>query len=149
MELSRWHVLEYAEFISSPRCSHAALTEFARKTLLQQLHLTVLCHGNATPAEALQLVEGAAKALGSEALPRSQRPAPRLLQLPAGVEVHLRLHESLCSDSERALHNADELNSAVELMLQAGIDERPRSMLVELLAQVGRTGGEWGHSGVA
>jgi secreted Zn-dependent insulinase-like peptidase len=140
LEMSRWHLLEYVQSISSSRCSHAALEAFARHALLGQVHLTALCHGSVTPADATKLIEDAARALGGEPLAPSQVPAQRLLQLPAAVEVHLRLHASLCGELERSLINQAETNSAVEFTLQAGVqagtDGRLRSMRVELLSQI-------------
>ena len=136
LELSRWHILEYVDYIGSAACTHAALVEFGRKALLERVHIVTLCHGNAGPDEALKLVEEAAEALGSRPLARSQLPTPRLLQLPTGTEVVLRTHPSLCSEAHQALLNTEERNSAIELTLQAGIDERPATLMVELLAQM-------------
>jgi len=136
LEISRWHLLEYIDFISSDECSHEHLRKFVSSVLLTHIHMSVLCHGNTDEAQALRLVNEAATALGSRALSLSQLPKPRCLKLPSDVEVVLRWHPSLFSAHHLPLLNADERNSAIELTLQAGLDERPASMYVELLAQI-------------
>jgi len=135
LEMTRWHMLEYVDFMASARCTLPALQEFARQAL-QRTHLRALCHGNTSAAEASAIIDAAATALGGHPLSRSQIPTPRLLQLPSGVEVHLRLHPSLYTEQEAAMLNANETNAAVELMLQAGPDEQPRTAVVELLASL-------------
>jgi len=135
LEMQRWHILEYVEFIASDDCSHANLATFA-STLLEKIHMNVLCHGNTSMAEAAKLVEQCAAALGSSPLRSSQRPCLRLLRLPDDIEVVLRLHPSLCGDAERKLINTAETNSAVEVTLQAGMDRRPDTVLLELMTQI-------------
>ena len=53
LELSRWHLLEYIDFITSTDCAHAALAAFGKQQLLHQVHFAVLCHGNTTADQAL------------------------------------------------------------------------------------------------
>ena len=48
----------------------------------------------------------------------------------------LRQHASLVEPLHREHANPDDTNSAVEVYLQVGRDVRPRSMLLELAAQV-------------
>ena len=110
IELSRWHLLEYISFISSPQCTHEALCAFARGSLLSSLHMSVFMHGNASEATSLSLIADAAATLGALPLRLSQLPAPRVLQLPEGVEVMLRLHPSLCSPEHLAMTNKDEVS---------------------------------------
>ena len=180
-------------------CTHAALLDFSRGSLLKATHMEALCHGNMSTAQAKQLIEDAAKSLGSKPLGISQLPVPRLLMLPDDAEVRpraptaqrptaqrphgaapprrspptaqpptapspdpsaacvrgapslharaaprarappqvvLRLHPSLHSEEHQPLLNLDERNSAIELTLQAGVDARPDTIIVELLAQV-------------
>ena len=135
LEMSRWHMLEYIEYVGSDACSHASLAAFTPR-LLERIYMNVLCHGNTSQAEAKALVEQAAEVLKSGPLRTSQRPMLRLLQLPADVEVVLRLHPSLYSDSERSLLNTADTNSAVEFTLQAGLDKRPDTITLELLVQI-------------
>ena len=138
LELPRWHVSEYLAFASNAAaCSHAALVAFARPggALLAQTFAEALWHGNTSAADAADATRGALAALHGAPLPLSQRPAPRLLQLPVGVEVVVRQHASLLG-AESARHaNPDETNSAVEVYLQIGPDARPGSLLLELLAR--------------
>ena len=47
----------------------------------------------------------------------------------------LRSHPSTAPPLQKQHSNADESNSAVEVYLQVGIDERPRTMVLELVAQ--------------
>ena len=136
LELSRWHLLEYIDFITSTDCAHAALAAFGKQQLLHQVHFAVLCHGNTDEPHARSLVEEAASALGGRALGLSQLPVPRLLQLPQNAELICRLHPSGFAPRHQPLLNADERNSAVELTLQAGLDERPASLYLELLTQI-------------
>jgi secreted Zn-dependent insulinase-like peptidase len=98
--------------------------------------VNVFCHGNTSTAQAKEMIEEAAKALGSAPLNLSQLPAPRLLQLPENVEVVLRLHPSLYTPEQLSLFNADEPNSAVEVSLQAELDARPQTLIVELLCHI-------------
>jgi len=58
------------------------------------------------------------------------------MQLPAGKEVILRQHPSCSHELHLRHHNADDANSAVEVYLQAGMDVRPTSVIVELIAQI-------------
>ena len=120
------HVSEYLAFAcDAAACSHAALVAFARPggALLAQTFAEALWHGNTTAADAAAATRGALGALRGAPLPPSQRPAPRLLRLPAGVEVVVRQHASLLG-AESARHaNPDESNSAVEVYLQ--VDSPP------------------------
>ena len=138
LELPRWHVSEYLSFTSdATACSHAALVAFARPggALLAQTFAEALWHGNTSAADAADATRSALAALRGAPLPPSQRPAPRLLQLPAGVEGVVRQHASLLG-AECARHaNPEETNSAVEVYLQLGPDARPGSLLLELLAR--------------
>ena len=136
LEMTRWHLLEYIDFISSDECNHTNLTTFVSTILLKSIHMSVLSHGNTSEHHALELIDDAAKALGSKPLGLSQLPIARLLQLPADVEVICRLHPSLFTEAHLPLLNADERNSAIELTLQAGLEERPDSLCVEMLAQI-------------
>ena len=136
LELARWHLLEYIDFIQSDECSHESLRGFVSTVLLKQVHMSVLCHGNTGRAQSLALVDEAAQALGSKALGLSQLPTPRLLQLPADVEVVYRLHPSVFAAHHLSLLNMEERNSAIELTLQGGLDERPASMYLEFLTQI-------------
>jgi hypothetical protein len=52
------------------------------------------------------------------------------------TSVLLRQHASLVEPLHRQHANPDDTNSAVEIYLQVGRDVRPRSMLLELAAQV-------------
>jgi len=136
LELSRWHLLEYLDFIGSAECCHDALAAFARGALLKKIHMSVLCHGNTDAEQAAELIESSARILGSKPLNLSQLPTPRLLRLPDNVEVIYRIHPSLFEPHHAALMNTEERNSAIELTLQADLEKRPDSMLVELLAQM-------------
>jgi insulysin len=100
------------------------------------VHMKVLCHGNTSAEQAARLIEEAATALGSRPLARSQMPVPRLLQLPADVEVVLRLHPSLYPAEAQPLLNLDDKNSAIELQIQCGVDRRPGTMSLELLCHI-------------
>ena len=134
--MTRWHLLEYIDFISSDECNHTNLRTFVTTILLKSIHMSVLSHGNTSEEHALQLIDDAATTLGSRPLGLSQLPTPRLLQLPADVEVICRLHPSLFKEHHLPLLNADERNSGLELTLQAALEERPDSLCVEMLAQI-------------
>ena len=82
LEMNRWHIFEYIDFMGSDECTHEALDTFARRVLLKHVHMSVLCHGNIDAAGATALVEEAATALGSRPLGLSQVPTPRLLHTP-------------------------------------------------------------------
>lgn len=136
LEMTRWHILNYVEILnSSDKCSHEGLMRFAPQ-LLAAIRIVVLVHGNTSRAEAAHLVHEGLRALGSGPLHTSQLPALRLLQLPANVEVILRLHPSIAGEAERGLFNLSETNSAIELTLQAGMDQRPLTVQIELLCQI-------------
>ena len=115
--------------------THAALCAFAPE-LLRQLRLQVLCQGIVSAAEAREMLEAASATLGAQPLFASQQPAPRCAELPTGVEVWVRQHPSRQSALQAKHANPNDTNSAIEVYLQVGIDERPRSMCVELLAQI-------------
>ena len=50
--------------------------------------------------------------------------------------MHLRLHRDHASPDEQQLLNPADENSAVDFTLQAGVDERPLTMIIELLCSV-------------
>ena len=135
LDLRRWHIIEYCDFMGSDECTHAELCDFSRR-MLKRVHMQVLSHGNTSASQALELVETAAAALGGAPLGQSQLPAPRLLQLPADVDVVLRYHRSLFAPHHQPLFNEDERNSATVLILQAGVDVRPNNLYLQLLAQI-------------
>jgi len=134
LHMNRWHIFEYLDYISSDACSHESLLRFS-SGLLDRVHMMALCHGNLSKADALKLVNDAAATLNKDPLQPSQRPALRLLQLPADVEVVCRLHASLCTPSQKAYLSADDPNSAVDLILQAGVEQGPDTAICELLGQ--------------
>ncbi|KAL1511204.1 hypothetical protein AB1Y20_006018 [Prymnesium parvum] len=134
LEESRWHILEYLSFSMRDECNYAAVCDFARTQLLKQVHLKVLLHGNADADQARAFVETAQRTLGSAEL--HQLPSLRLLQLREGEEVILRQHPSLLEELQAKHSNDQEVNSATEVYLQVGVDERPNSVLVEMAAQV-------------
>ena len=136
LELNKWHILEYLEYArDEAQLTHAALVGFARGPLLSHARVNALCHGNTSAAHAEATMRDGLAALGCGALFDSQLPAQRLLQLPLG-SVTLRAHPSLFEPLQRENANVDDTNSAVEVYLQLGRDRRPRSMLLELAAQV-------------
>jgi hypothetical protein len=85
------------------------------------------------------MVATACTAFGSEPLGPSERDEVdsllRAVQLPEGVEVWVRQHGSSLHELQREHANTDDTNSAIELLLQLGVDERPRTMMVEMLEQ--------------
>ena len=74
-------MLEYCDCMASNTCSHASLVDFGRHRLLQQMHLTILAHGNTGAEEALALAQESERRLGGGLLLRSQMPTLRLLQV--------------------------------------------------------------------
>ena len=137
LELSRWYIGDYLEYTQSAALTHEAYVSFVRTQLLEMVHLQALCHGNVGAADARTWFADALAALPAAARPLrpSQRPAHRALELPEGSEVVLRSHPSTAPPLQKQHSNADESNSAVEVYLQVGIDERPRTMVLELVAQ--------------
>mmetsp|Transcript_5507 Transcript_5507/g.14382 ORF Transcript_5507/g.14382 Transcript_5507/m.14382 type:complete len:418 (+) Transcript_5507:416-1669(+) len=133
LEESRWHILEYLAFSLDDGCAYGPFCAFVRTQLLQRVHLRVLLHGNVDADQAREFVGTAKRALGCEDL--DALPALRLHMLPEGMDIFLRQHATLLTELQARFSNADDVNSAVELYLQVGPDERPDSLLLELVAQ--------------
>mmetsp|Transcript_32519 Transcript_32519/g.105044 ORF Transcript_32519/g.105044 Transcript_32519/m.105044 type:complete len:126 (+) Transcript_32519:91-468(+) len=96
-------------------------------------------HSDATASQAEEMVATACTAFGSEPLAASERDEVdsllRALRLPEGTEIWVRQHGSLLHELQREHANTDDTNSAIELLLQVGVDERPHTLLVEMLEQ--------------
>lgn len=140
LEHKRHHILQYLREALGDGLTLDGYRAFATRTLLARTRVTALCHGNASAAQAEEMVAATRRAIGGEPMSDAEvsqgEEMLRALALPEGGEVWVRQHPSTCDELQRAHANADDTNSAVELFLQVGLDERPRTMLVELLEQV-------------
>ncbi|KFD65259.1 hypothetical protein M514_00656 [Trichuris suis] len=96
--------------------------------LFSALHIEALVHGNATEEEAVSLVRLIREVIfrnrASKPLLASQVPLFRELQLPVGNQVVF--------EAENKVH----ANSAIELLLQVGVEKTRENMLLELFVQI-------------
>jgi insulysin len=143
LEHKRHHILDYLRVVSGDDLTLDQYRNFCTSVLPARVRVQALCHGNCTAAQAEKMVATACTAFGSEPLAASERSELdsllRALQLPEAKEVWVRQHGSLLQELQREHANADDTNSAIELFLQIGIDERPRTMMVEMLEQASGT----------
>jgi len=141
LEVRRHHILDYyREVVESGSLDLDEYRAFVTGELLTSSRMVALCHGNASAEQAGEMVAAARAAISSKPLSCDERreceSIYRALVLPADSEVWVRQHPSTLPEDQRLLANADETNSAIEVFLQAGVDERPRTVLVEMLEQV-------------
>lgn len=126
VEVPRWSIpakLEAARSVTA-----GELREFQR-SLLAATYSESLVHGNATPEEALAIVDSVARALPGRALTRAERAAlaPRVACLP--FEVELR--------AAQPAPNPDEPNAAIEAVFQIGPAASPgQTALVDVAAHI-------------
>uniref|UniRef100_A0A5S6QRK5 Insulin-degrading enzyme n=1 Tax=Trichuris muris TaxID=70415 RepID=A0A5S6QRK5_TRIMR len=96
--------------------------------LFSALHIEALVHGNATEEEAVRLVHLIRQVISRnrtlKPLLASQVPLYRELQLPVGRQVVF------------AAENKVHANSAIELLLQVGVEKTRENMLLELFVQI-------------
>jgi len=139
LEHKRHHILEYLQVVSGDTLTLEGYRHFCMSVLPARVRVQALCHGNATASQAEEMVATACTAFGSEPLAASERDEVdsllRALRLPEGTEIWVRQHGSLLHELQREHANTDDTNSAIELLLQVGVDERPHTLLVEMLEQ--------------
>ena len=82
---------------------------------VKNLRAQVLVHGNATTADATALTAAISMKLPFKALPASQLPVRRVVELSPGTSVTFRQHS--------AQNNPNELNSAVENIYLIGLSD--------------------------
>jgi len=140
LEFKRHHILDYLNVVTGDELTLEGYRHFCTTILLARTRVQALCHGNASTAQAEELVAAARTAFGCEPPTQAEREETdallRALMLPESKEVWVRQHCSLMPELQRAHINPDDTNSAIEVYLQLGIDERPRTMLVEMLEQI-------------
>ncbi|KAK9808961.1 hypothetical protein WJX72_007074 [[Myrmecia] bisecta] len=95
-------------------------------TVLGQLHIETLVHGNLTAAEARQLAQGVLGLLSQAQLPVAERPTDRVVALEPRSSYLIRVPAK----------NPEEENSVAEVYLQADSDDLALRALLDLVEQV-------------
>lgn len=126
LEEPRWHVTHYLDCIRDGSVTVDAMKSFVSE-LRERLHVTTLVCGNVSEKLAVSMSKSVQSIIGFKPLPAAEFLRRRVVQVPTGVDVYLRM----------PIPNSEDNNSAIEVFFQTG----PRGdllsdMKLELLGEI-------------
>lgn len=107
LELPKWHVQEFKACLADGSVTHEAFNQYV-KDVQKTMFIKSLVHGNIGKDDGIKMMQSLHEIIQYKRLPETQRLAKRVVKVPTGKNVFVRM----------ANPNDDDNNSAVEVHFQ-------------------------------